>query len=150
MLRIRAVKIEVHTSDGEYGGTFRFQDGLNIIKGNNTAGKSTLFQAILYGLGMEEMLGGKNASTMQSALRDSLEFPKGEFHNVLESRVQLEIQNEQIITIERTIRGERSSKLVRVYEGGLLSQANRAAELLIHGCTIRVERKTRAEASMLF
>ena len=66
MLRINAIKIEVNTSDGLFGCEYTFNKGLNIIKGDNSSGKSTLFQSILYALGFEELLGGKNEKTMQS------------------------------------------------------------------------------------
>ncbi|QJD79591.1 AAA family ATPase [Spirosoma rhododendri] len=59
MLKIKALRIEVFTVDGKYGRDIVFGDGLNIIYGNNTSGKSTCVQAILHGLGMEELLGGK-------------------------------------------------------------------------------------------
>ncbi len=56
MLKIKAIQIKVQTDNGDFESSFEFDNGLNIIKGNNTSGKSTLFQAILYGLGMEELL----------------------------------------------------------------------------------------------
>jgi len=82
MLKIRAIQIKVRTDNGDYESNFKFDKGLNIIKGNNTSGKSTLFQAILYGLGMEQLLGDTNEKTMQSVLRDRVEYPKNTFHNV--------------------------------------------------------------------
>ena len=47
MLRINAIKIEIETQDGLYGFEQNFQKGLNIIRGDNSSGKSSLFQAIL-------------------------------------------------------------------------------------------------------
>jgi predicted ATPase len=70
MLKIRALKIEVNTTSGLFGAEFNFSNGLNIIRGDNSTGKSSLFQSIIYGLGFEELLGGKNEKTMQSALKD--------------------------------------------------------------------------------
>ena len=60
MLKINAIKIDIVTADGNYGFEQSFTTGLNIIRGNNSSGKSSLFQAILYALGLEELLGGKN------------------------------------------------------------------------------------------
>lgn len=131
MLKIRAIKIEVHTTNGQFGGNYEFSNGLNIIKGNNTAGKSTLFQAILYGLGMEELLGAKNEKTMQSALRDSVEFPKGgTLYPIIESQIFLEIENKEIITIQRAIKSSKSSKLLRVHKGGILTNKNLSVEFV--------------------
>ena len=64
MINIRAVKIEINTSSGLYGAEYEFSDGFNIIRGNNTSGKSSLFQSIIYCLGFEELIGGKNEKTM--------------------------------------------------------------------------------------
>jgi hypothetical protein len=125
MLKIRAVKIEVNTSTGLFGASYQFTDGLNIIRGDNTSGKSSLFQTILYGLGFEELLGGKNEKTMQSALKDQVEFPKGKFHQVTQSYVYLEIQNQEIITVKRSITSPgRKSQLIDVFYGALLTGSN--------------------------
>ncbi|MES2650558.1 MAG: hypothetical protein V4663_02405 [Bacteroidota bacterium] len=127
MLKINAIKIEVNTNHGLYGNEIKFDKGLNIVRGDNSSGKSSLFQSIIYGLGFEELLGGKNEKTMQSALKDQVEFPKDTFHQVLQSFIYLEIENETIITIRRGVTTEnRKSQLVDVYDGALLTGNNQA------------------------
>lgn len=129
MLKIRAIKIEINTADGLYGAEFNFTDGLNIIRGNNTSGKSSLFQSIIYGLGFEELLGGKNEKTMQSVLKDQVEFPRGTKHNINQSFIFLEIENKEIITIKRSIASSsRKAQLVDVYFGGLLTGEKKTLE----------------------
>jgi len=126
MLKIRAVKIEVNTTSGLYGARFDFENGLNIIRGDNSSGKSSLFQSIIYGLGFEELLGGKNEKTMQSALKDQVEFPKNKFHQVVQSFVYLEIENGRIVTTKRGVTTEgRKSQLIDVYEGALITGDNK-------------------------
>lgn len=129
MLKIRAIKIEINTVDGLYGAEFNFSDGLNIIRGNNTSGKSSLFQSIIYGLGFEELLGGKNEKTMQSVLKDQVEFPRGIKHNINQSFIYLEIENKEIITIKRSIaNNSRKAQLVDVFFGGLLTGKNKTLD----------------------
>lgn len=124
MLKINAIKIEITTNDGRYGFEQTFCGGLNIIRGDNSSGKSSMFQAVLYALGLEELLGGKNEGTMQSVLKDMVEYPDGEFHKILQSQVYLEIENHEIITIKRSIISPTESpKLIDVYYGALLTDA---------------------------
>ena len=59
MLKINAIRLEINTTGGLFGAELSFVNGLNIIRGNNSTGKSSMFQAILYGLGIEELLGSK-------------------------------------------------------------------------------------------
>jgi len=121
MLKIRAIRLEVNTNDGLYGAEYKFADGLNIIRADNTTGKSTLFQAILYGLGIEQLLDGQNEKTMQAVLKDTVEYPANQFHNVISSFVYLEIENNKIITTKRSVKQEgRSGKLIDVFEGSLI------------------------------
>lgn len=131
MLKIRALKIEVNTTSGLYGAEFNFSNGLNIIRGDNSTGKSSLFQSIIYGLGFEELLGGKNEKTMQSALKDQVEFPRNTLHNITQSFVYLEIENKskEIVTIKRSVASStRKSQLIDVYYGAMLSDKNEALE----------------------
>ena len=137
MLKINAIKIRIVTADGLYGFEQSFQNGLNIIRGNNSSGKSSLFQAILYALGLEELLGGKNEKNMQSVLKDQVEFPDSNFHEVLQSEVFLEIENKNIITIRRSIISPTESpKLVnilkfRIWNSSRLSILSKCSQSLV-------------------
>jgi hypothetical protein len=125
MLKINKIKFEVNTDSGLYGANYEFSKGLNIIRANNTSGKSSLFQAITYCLGFEEIIGGRNEKTMQSVFRDQVEYPKDSFHKVIQSFVYLEIENskEDIITVKRSVisNSDRKPQLVDVYFGKLIN-----------------------------
>lgn len=124
MLKINNIKIDVNTNSGLFGAFHTFKSGLNIIRGNNTSGKSSLFQAIVYALGFEELIGGRFEKTMQSVLKDQVEYPKDIFHSVLQSFVLLEIENGNgdIITIRRFVQNKnRKSQLIDVFFGSLIN-----------------------------
>lgn len=127
MFRIRALKINIVTNKGIYGTPLiKFEDGLTIIKGFNSTGKSTLFQSILYCLGLEELIGGKNEKTMQSVLKSEiLDNDSNIEANVIESNVLLEVEGTRTVTIRRYINSEtKSSGLVEVFDGKLLTEPN--------------------------
>lgn len=129
MLKIRGLKIEINTTNGLFGTEHKFVDGLNIIRGDNTSGKSSLFQSIIYGLGFEELLGGKNEKTMQSVLKDQVEFPRDTRHNITQSFIYLEVENKEIITIKRSVASfSRKPQLIDVYYGALLTGENKILE----------------------
>ena len=124
MIKINAIKIEINTDSGLFGAEHKFESGFNIIRGDNTSGKSSLFQSIIYCLGFEELIGGKNEKTMQSVLKDIVEFPKGKIHRVLQSFILLEIENQHkdVITIKRSvISNSREPQLVEVFESNILT-----------------------------
>lgn len=125
MLKIKAIKITINTDKGVYGTPIlRFSDNLTIIKGYNSTGKSTLFQSIIYCLGLEELIGGKNEKTMQSVLKSEILDNKNRIEaNVIESNILLEIEGTSIVTIKRYISSEtKSSGLVEVFKGKLLTE----------------------------
>lgn len=122
MLQINALRLEINTTNGLYGAFFPFESGLNIIRANNTSGKSTVFQSIIYALGFEELIGGKNEKTMQSVLKDAV-LDGVHQYNVLQSAVLLEISNgEKLATIRRSVINEnRKPQLVDVIDGPMLT-----------------------------
>ncbi|WP_288369554.1 hypothetical protein [uncultured Algoriphagus sp.] len=125
MLRIRALKINITTDKGPYGTPLlRFSDGLTIIKGFNSTGKSTLFQSILYCLGLEELIGGKNEKTMQSVLKSEILDNDNKLEaRVIESNILLEIEGNSTVTVKRYISSEsKNSGLVEVFNGKLLTE----------------------------
>ncbi len=134
MLKIRSLKINITTNKGIFGNKFDFSEGLNIIRGNNTAGKSTIIQSMIYALGMEEIFGGKGIKVLQSVLKDEIEY-KLEKLKVVDSEVLLEIENKEVLTIKRSIiSNKKDSKLVEVIFGPLLTEGGNynSKEMYLH------------------
>lgn len=122
MLKIRAINLVVHCADEQsFSANYTFTSGLNIVRGDNSAGKSTLYHSIIYGLGAEELLDGRNEKVLQSVLKESVQY-ENQIHQVLESYVQLEIEAREIVTVKRSIISRnRSPKLVEVAYGAVLT-----------------------------
>lgn len=125
-LRIRAVDIDVATSDGPYGAFVEFKPGFNVLCLDNSQGKSTCLQAIMYALGLEVVYGGYRRAAFQSVLTTSLEGDDGAAHSVTRSDILLEFENGsgQVITVRRSVKGNRDQRLVTVWEGPALSQGH--------------------------
>lgn len=125
-LHLRQLKLHITTSEGLYGVEIPFEDGLVIIRADNTKGKSTCIQAIIYALGLERMLGPSSAVPLPHVMTEYIEDDGAEIP-VLESDVFLEICNErgQAMTIQRTVKGERDSRLISTWDGALLSDPTR-------------------------
>ncbi|EPQ9965686.1 TPA: hypothetical protein I7793_17465 [Vibrio vulnificus] len=107
MFKINYVSSDIRVigSDKKYGFKCEFGNGLNIIKGQNSTGKSSILSCIYYNLGMEQLLG---MSTSRTSLLDKCltsEFIyKEETFSVTQSIIRLEIENSNgdIALIERT------------------------------------------------
>lgn len=120
---IRAVKLRIVTAQGEFGFLAEFSRNLTIIRGSNSSGKSTLFNSLLYGMGMEELIGGKGEKVLPYAVKDWFDY-KEQKVPVVASEVYLEIENQhsQVVTFRRAINDkERSSKLVDILDGAYLT-----------------------------
>lgn len=120
---IRAIKLRAATNKGDFGFSFGFARNLTIIRGSNSSGKSTLFNCLLYAMGMEELIGGKGEKVLPYAVKEYFEF-EGVRINVSASEIFLELENSEgrIITLRRAIRDEaRDSKLVEIYNSAFLT-----------------------------
>lgn len=125
-MRFRKLTIRLQTSDGPYGASLDFPDGLVIVWADNTMGKSTCVKSILIALGMEAMLSTQLADLpLPPAIKSRLESEDGE-HDVLESEVFLELENSnaESIVVQRTIKGTRDKNLITVHEGSILTNPN--------------------------
>lgn len=120
MFKINKLRVEILTDksktiDDLYGFEFTFNQGLNIIAGENSRGKTTINSCIFYALGMEELLGGHNNKALDKALKDTFVIKTNEADEeekninfiVKRSKVFLEIENDrnEIACLERIISG---------------------------------------------
>jgi hypothetical protein len=114
---IEALKITVVTEASDFVTHLRFNKGLNIIRADNSSGKSTCMDAILYGLGLEVLKGKRGIESLKPVLYDEVE-DHGNMHKVLESFVELEISNNksQTITLRRQIVGSVNPRVISVFE----------------------------------
>ena len=126
-LRVRELLIRIETSRGPYGTRLTFEDGLCILRAPNTSGKSTCLEAIVYALGLEGMISASQEVPLRRAVTDAIRTDYGELP-VLESSIYLEIENStnQRLTVNRTVKGTRDRRLIRVWAGPALSKPNGA------------------------
>lgn len=123
MLRIRYLLLTVNTDKGVFGTKRSFADGLNVIRAENWAGKSTVLQSIIYALGLEGMFGPSQDVPLPHAVTDYLEYRDGRA-KVLDSMVSLEIENSmgQYMTVQRSIAGQRDRRLITAFDGRAITQ----------------------------
>ena len=118
-LIISRLKIVAKTADGDYGVDIPFEQGLFILRLDNTHGKSTCINAIAFALGMEKSLGlGSSKLPFPPSLTKELESADGEAHSIIKSKVFLEIKNSQgrVSTLERQIVGSGEDNIIFQYE----------------------------------
>ncbi len=122
LLKIEAENYTTHEKK-TFGRDLLLGDGLNIIVGENTSGKSTVAKCIYYALGMEQLIEGRSGiDALDKSVKDSFENTgtKGEkeFWEVKKSAICVKLANEKDkrITIARGIKGysESSQKTVVV------------------------------------
>lgn len=124
MLKFRCLKIKVLTDKGEFGVKIPFKDGLNVFRADNSQGKSTCAQSIIYVMGLERMLTQKTTliplpQAMTAELKDEFDSTC----KVISSEIWLEVTNgKKEITLFRTVIGNRSKKLITVFDGPALSK----------------------------
>jgi hypothetical protein len=123
-LRLRHLRLRATTTGGVFGSDFAFPDGLVVLRGKNTSGKSTTMKAFLYALGLEGMLSPSKVPPFPECMTKRLQGSDAEF-DVLESFVAAEIENDQgqrVVCTRAVVGAKQSQDIVQVTEGGSLSQ----------------------------
>lgn len=118
MLNIKRLRIEIQTDSGLFGFDQTFNEKVQLIwSRDNTVGKSSILSAIFYGLGMEEIIGGKGQLILSPVFKKELKSGQS-LLKVLESKIFLEISNGvETNTIFRSALHEvRSDTLATVYK----------------------------------
>lgn len=144
MMQINRLKLEIRAFKGDFdsnkikelGFDIPFYKGLNIIKGENSSGKSTIISCLFYALCLEEILGSKYNKSLNKALKKQLTV-RGQTYTVITSYVHIEIENSrgEIYTLRRGIHYESNNTsnkfLIKCFEGKM-GLNNRAKDLFIH------------------
>jgi hypothetical protein len=109
-----------------YGADVPFKAGLTVLWADNTKGKSTCMQGMLYALGLERMLSPRREIPLPHAMTSYLNTDDSKRVEVLESRVALELQNSrgQIITVNRAVKASTDTRLVTVEFGPALTDGS--------------------------
>ena len=123
MLKIRKLKIDIKTVQNKrFGAFYKFEPNkLNLIKGNNHSGKTTIVSSLFYALGMEELIGGQNTKALDSILTSVVK-DDGKEYTINESVIYLEVENinKKIITIKRYVKHvDILPKIAYIYESTL-------------------------------
>ncbi len=101
-----------------YGVELNFTSGLNIVQADNTSGKSTCLQAIIYVLGLERALSANLSVPLPFAMRERIHESKDDpYEEVLQSYVEIEICNHEgeELRIRRSIVGDADPKLISTW-----------------------------------
>jgi predicted nucleic acid-binding Zn-ribbon protein len=122
-LRFQRLRLRAVTSDGVYGADVQFSSGLTVLWADNTKGKSTCMQGILYALGLERMLSPRREIPLPHAMTAYLNTDDEKHIDVLESSVSVEIANGigQVITVSRAVKATTDTRLITVDFGAVLS-----------------------------
>lgn len=125
-LHINGFRVTLETDKGPYGALALFDGGLNIIRGENTSGKSAIINGMLYALGLEIIIGKTGKEVLKPVLWSTGAY-NGEAFNVLESFVEIEITNgsSNVVTIRRYIAGNKDDHLIEVIHGPVITETQK-------------------------
>ena len=114
--------LKANTNQGPFGVRIPFADGLVVLRADNSSGKSTCIQAIIYALGLDAMFTQTKEVPLPRVMTDELHHGD-DILPVLDSEVWLEIENSdgKIMTIKRAAAGESDNRLISTWDGPALS-----------------------------
>lgn len=117
-LFVDQIRLRVATNDGLFGTDLDLARGLNVLRAENSSGKSTAIMAMVYALGLEKAFSAQSGPPLPPSVTDALEY-RGRKIGVLESRVQVALSNGRGRQIEvvRDVKSTRDRRLVTVSEG---------------------------------
>jgi hypothetical protein len=119
-MTVENIELIAKTNRGEFSVDIPLSTGLNVIRAENSSGKSTCVNAIAYGLGLEAILGPRSKRPFPKSLYEVIYDNKEEENEyyVSSSRVSLTVKNrkEDLISISRDILGD-ENKVVVLQDG---------------------------------
>jgi hypothetical protein len=91
-MRFRSLRLRAVAANGVYGADASFDMGLTVLWANNTKGKSTCMQGMLYALGFERMLSPRREIPLPHAMTSYLSTDDNKRVEIVESSVALELE----------------------------------------------------------
>ncbi len=131
MLKVRALQLTAITGSTRYRTLLKFESGLNVICAENTSGKSTALQAIVYALGLEKMWGPRVGVPLAHAMQQRIQPHRdGPFEAVVQSFVELEIENHagHRLTVRRDVVGGAERRLIHTWPTNRLTGGESGSE----------------------
>lgn len=123
--RINRLHVLAVTEERPFGIDLATTDGLTVVRADNSMGKSTVANAILYALGGEGMLSPRWDLPLKYCLYDHLVDDAGEHHRVLESHVTLELVDwkGRGLSVRRHVESSQfQHDLVQLWDGLVLTE----------------------------
>lgn len=116
-LTINNVRIAANTNGGLFSVNIPLDNGLNIIRAENSSGKSTCVNAIAYGLGLEAILGPKSKRPFPKSLYEEIYDNKKDENPFFVSSSFVQItatnSNNETVVTTRDILGDESKVTVK-------------------------------------
>ena len=131
-MKIRQIRLRALTRGRTFGVDVQLSDGLNVIRADNTSGKSTCLMAIVYCLGFERAVGPNISVPLPYVMRQRIQIGRdGEtYEQVFQSYVMVEISNARgdVLCVRRDVEGGADRKLVQTWRGHTLDDFERSGE----------------------
>ena len=131
-MKIRHIRLRALTNSRSFGVDVPLNSGLNVIRADNTSGKSTCLMAVMYCLGLERSLGPNLSVPLPYAMTQRILGRKGDviYEEVLQSYAMIEISNgnDDVLCVRRDVKGGADSKLVQTWPGSTIKDVDSHAE----------------------
>ena len=131
-MKIRHIRLRAFTGTRTLGVDIALDDGLNVIRADNTSGKSTCLMAVVYCLGLERSLGPNLNVPLPYAMRQEIQVHKegDAYEDVRQSYVMVEIANGrgEKLCVRRDVEGGADRKLVQTWQGTAIGDIDGHAE----------------------
>lgn len=121
-LRFHRILLRSISEKSVFEADVRFAEGFTVLWADNTMGKSTCLNAVMYALGMEGIWGSGDRVPLPAAMTSRIEDEAGDKHHVLESYCMLEFSGMDAAprTVRRHVRhATKERKLIESWEAPL-------------------------------
>ena len=125
-MQIEHIRLRALTDSTTFGLDVPLNSGLNVLRADNTSGKSTCLMAVVYCLGLERSLGPHIDTPLSYAMTQRIQTQKddGPYEEVSQSYavVQISNNNGDVLCVRRDVKGGADRKLVQTWLGATIDE----------------------------